>query len=224
MIERSTSPGSWALFSAGEPVAGGTFQSEGSRAPSWLADLKDALDALGVYPRDIASYVTATGPGSFSGIRSTLAALQGLALPRGTPIFGVSTAALLAWQFMESEKAPHVSVFGDARRRKIWLARFEREGNQMRIAAAAPRHDCDDFELTTLEDLPSLLPQGTLVVSPDWERLSDSLSAMSLVGVELRRQAALPDARSLGALFMSNPAGARRAPLPIYLHPAVSAT
>ena len=226
VVERSTRRPGWALFRDVACVLEMCADVEPSRAPGWLAELKAALDGANVSLADIDRFAVGLGPGSFSGTRAAVAALQGMALPGGRPLLGVNSAAALALRLLtaraaEGDTTP-VAVVGDARRDRIWCAVFgapplmawTRQG--MRPLS----HDAHDFALTTWADLPSCLPSDALIVSPDWDRIGARLTAL-FPAARLAAGDDTPTAADVGHLAISDPSATRSEPMPIYLHPAV---
>ena len=221
VIERSSPPGSWAVFRGRNRVAGGTFAASPGRAPAWATALRAGLD---VAPGALDRLVVGTGPGSFSGIRAALALAQGLALPRDRPVFGLSSAAALARRVAMQEARPVVAVVGDARRGRLWCAAYEcRPDGRLVLAASGrtPEHGGGDFALATWDTLAAAIPEVAYVVSPDWERLAAGFAARRF-GHASPTAAATPTADDLGALFLADETAARRDPAPVYLHPAVA--
>jgi len=261
VVERAYGNGSWALYDGRDRIAGGGFGAGLPRAPGWFAEVVAGLSAVGVVPQSLDVLLAGTGPGSFSGIRSVLAALQGLALPRGIPVLGLSSAAALARSVALAHGAETVAVIGDARRGTLWSAvcdvaasgEVAYRGNVENVEAPlrgslnsveAPLRGSlnnvstsstpstpstpstsstpstfSPFTLSTPAELPSAVPQGALVVSPEYSHLAQTLS--TLQGVQVVAEDLHPSAEDLAALYFSNPAAAVRDPLPIYLHPAV---
>ncbi len=229
IIERSTRHAGWALFRDTTCQRATVTDTEPARAPAWLAELGTALDEAGVPLATIDRFVAGLGPGSFSGIRAAVAALQGMALPGGSPLLGVSSAAALAFALLTERAASGhhtpVAVVGDARRERLWCGSYTLIHGQLRsctVAGVRPlTHDADDFHLTTVAELPSHLPPDTVVVTPDWQRLGTRLAAV-LPAAQLLPTERLPTAQDVGQLFLSEPDAARKEPAPIYLHPAVA--
>ncbi|HWS88521.1 MAG TPA: tRNA (adenosine(37)-N6)-threonylcarbamoyltransferase complex dimerization subunit type 1 TsaB [Pyrinomonadaceae bacterium] len=62
-----------------------------------LADIDRVLASAGVKLREVGLYAAAVGPGSFTGLRSGLATVKGLALTTGKPAVGVQTLHALAY-------------------------------------------------------------------------------------------------------------------------------
>jgi len=229
VVERSTSRPGWALFRDAVCQLEKVTDVEPSRAPDWLARLGEALDAAGVSLAEIDRFAAGLGPGSFSGTRAAVAALQGMALPGGKPLVGVSSAAALAFAMLSQrkERGSHtpVAVVGDARRERLWCAVYALQGERLVVCnwagARPPTHTAVDFTLTTWADLPRHLPPETAVVSPDWERIGARLLSL-LPASDLAAKPLTPAAADVGRLLLSDPAAAHADPLPIYLHPAVA--
>lgn len=228
-IDRS-SPGSGAAVFRDGSLAGvcRDVAGEPSRAPGWMADVVGLLTQQALDPKELGALCVGVGPGSFSGIRSSLAALQGLALPSGVTVFGVSSAAALAFRMLTGPDAPSVvTIVGDARRERLWVGSFRlSEAGGMEAVggdgrARAMCQSADDFVLVRSGDVASAVPPGARVASPDFGRIGAALNA-ALGGERVVQTAVYPDAESVGRLFLAAPDAARREPLPVYLHPAVA--
>jgi tRNA threonylcarbamoyladenosine biosynthesis protein TsaB len=61
-----------------------------------LSEIDRALDAASVGLREVELFAAAVGPGSFTGLRSGLATVKGLALTLGKPVVGVPTLHAIA--------------------------------------------------------------------------------------------------------------------------------
>ncbi len=220
-IERSARPPSLALFRGTACVCDRAFGPASAGAATWVREVADLLAEAGLRATDLGRLAVGLGPGSFAGIRSAIAFLQGLALPRDIPLVGVSSAAALAYDLTwPAGGARTVAVVGDARRGRLWCVVY-----RVRAAATAagpaialerapdqsPAHDASDFALVTPEDLPACVPADALWLTPDGLTLPHPA------------QTGTPTARQVGALALAEPSAARCEPVPIYLHPAVAA-
>ena len=191
------------------------------RSPKWFAELSAALEKSGCSVEDVDEFICAVGPGSFSGIRSALAALEGMALPGKKPVLGISSAAALAYEHRNAG-FECVTVIGDARRSTLWLTsfKFNSEGGLTLLDGNAPSQSADDFELITTDELAAKVPDGSLIISPDWDRigdlLSDKFSTERLVPEKLSSRASV--LAEMAELF---PELCKPEPMPVYLHPAV---
>jgi len=206
-IDRSSSIGSAALFSLEGALLASVSDSEAGYG-----------DAYGLFDRvlrdaDVSScavtrFAAGIGPGSFSGIRSAIAVLSGLALPSGASVEGVSSAAATNAVFRRRHpEADTVAVVGDARRGHIWVALFEPDTHA--------HNGIEDFVLIDHDAVASRIPSHAAVITPDMSRIGPLLiSAFS----EARVFAAIPTAEAVGRLALG---GCSATALPIYLHPAV---
>lgn len=244
ITERSASRAGWALFRAGVCMLQAVNEPSG-RDPAWLPALLSHLAAAGVAPTEIGRFAVGLGPGSFSGIRAAIAAFQGLALPDGKPLLGVSSAAAWARRLLSAQPpGMPIAIVGDARRDRIWCGIFvlvapeslssdgssfpsgtQESGKRLAVwqpsGLRLPAHDAADFVLLSLAALPGHLPPGTRVATADMERLAPQLSNILPSGT-LLSDAGLPTAEDVGALIAAEPSVARLQPVPIYLHPAVA--
>jgi tRNA threonylcarbamoyl adenosine modification protein YeaZ len=105
-----------------------------------------ALDAIGLIG-------VATGPGSFNGIRSGIAAAQGLALALGVPAIGVPTLEALAYQ--HAGRAATVVAVRPAGRGEYYAATYA--GDWSRWAQVG------DYRVGSAAEVLEGLAEGTLV-------------------------------------------------------------
>ena len=221
-LDRSSPFPSLAVFQGGRVVLAHSWPGEPSRAPGWLAEMRDLLATAQIPLEAVASFICGTGPGSFSGIRACLAAANGLALPKRLPVYGVASAAAVALAQAEAHSAESVTVVGDARRNRLWVVTYTVAHSSVRLAdGSVPTHTADDFQLVAAEALAQAIPEGTLVVSPDWERLAPVLQAAFGDTARLVCEPVFPTAEAVGRLALAEPSARRIEPSPVYLHPAV---
>ncbi|MFH1117358.1 MAG: tRNA (adenosine(37)-N6)-threonylcarbamoyltransferase complex dimerization subunit type 1 TsaB, partial [Pseudomonadota bacterium] len=105
--------------------------------------IKDLTETAGVRLDDVDLFGTATGPGSFSGIRVGLAVVKGLALALKKPVVGVSSLDILARQAV-GNGGPAVPVI-DARRQEVYTAVFSRQANDVTLLEGPYLKDLQDF-------------------------------------------------------------------------------
>lgn len=96
----------------GNTVYQAVFQSERSHNASLFHPLAKALDALG--RTETGLVVTGTGPGSYTGVRISIATAQGVALSCGWQVIGLPSICTGA--------VPSYHVLGDARRGMFYHA------------------------------------------------------------------------------------------------------
>lgn len=131
-LDTTTRPGSHALVRDGAVLvvqAGDAAHAHAERLPG---DVLASLTAHGLSPRDVDLFAVAAGPGSFTGLRIGIAAMQGLAFATGTPIIGVSALDALAYA-AAAQVAPKgaVAAWMDAQRGEVFAALY-------RPAASSP--------------------------------------------------------------------------------------
>jgi tRNA threonylcarbamoyladenosine biosynthesis protein TsaB len=78
---------------------------------------------------DIELFVAARGPGSFTGLRLGLAAMEGFAAAHGKPGAGVSTLEALAWKSGISDAV--IAPVIDARRGEVYGGLYRRDGETL---------------------------------------------------------------------------------------------
>lgn len=71
------------------------------QAEDLIPAISRLLEETGVSIADLDGYAVTVGPGSFTGIRTGLAALLGMTIVTQKPIFALSTLELTAWQLRE---------------------------------------------------------------------------------------------------------------------------
>ncbi len=213
-IERSSAIGSAAIFKDGVCLLETSVELRpGGIGPDACAMVTQVLDESGAGVETLSSFAVGLGPGSFSGIRSALAFVTGMALPDGLPIIGIGSAMAVAWGVMQTTGAASVSVVGDARRGSLWLTTCQRSGTSLKVT--------EELRLVPRDQLAAELPEASLVATPDWPRLGDWLKGQ-LAAERLLAQAALPRARAIGELALEQSVPRVEPPLPLYLHPAVA--
>lgn len=112
-IDLSTSRGHIAVVREDGSVAyEADFTSERSHNSMLYGPLAEALEVAG---DQLQSIVVGTGPGSYTGVRISIAAAYGVALSRGVPVRGLPSIAAL--------DGGAYAVIGDARRGKFYAAR-----------------------------------------------------------------------------------------------------
>jgi len=199
-IELSSRQGSIALIEAGEVVT----------EKSWVENFKnrqqlfDAMAELDVDWASVDLFAAGRGPGAFSGMRISFSVINSLAAPGGKPVYALNSGAALAAQV----GAERTAVVGDARRKKVWAGVFA--GGELE----------QEFQLLELDELAGFIPEGTLVVSPDHDRLEDLLQNFQTLE---NAAPVFPTAGKLGELVFQRLEKGIASELfePLYMHPPV---
>lgn len=211
-VERSTAISSACIFRGTDKLC--SVQEKDT--PAIRGDICTLVDAAlgeaGLEAGDCDRLGLGLGPGSFSGIRASLAFLHGMALPDGLPLQGVSSAAALAWQAMlTNPQLMETVVIGDARRNSLWLGGFRRENEILR--------ETIPLQAVPVVKLSEYLPLNVPVLSPDWQRLEPLIATLP-EGLCLQNPA-VPTAEAVARLLLMAEPPLVQPPLPIYLHPPV---
>lgn len=125
------------------------------------------------------------GPGSFTGVRISVAIAQGLAYATKLPLVGVSTLQMLATQANQQTGANDVLSAIDARMGEIYFAHYEK--NEQGIMALVSAEQVIKPELLTL---PSITATA---VGTGWQTYPDSVANIKSITCE--QSITLPDAR-----------------------------
>ena len=125
-LDTTTRSGSAAVIDSGRiraQLAGDATLTHGQRLP---ADLMRVIDQAGVALGDVNLLAVAAGPGSFTGLRVGIAAMQGLAFATGLRIVPVSALDALARAAADGRRA--VAAWMDAQRGQVYAALYAPAG------------------------------------------------------------------------------------------------
>ncbi len=115
-VDTTGDPGSIALISETGVVAEADLGPPGAFADVLFGAIEVLLGRAGVAVTDISAFASASGPGSFTGVRIGLTAVKGLAEATGRPAIAVSNLQALAY----FGTRPLRAVMIDARRGEIY--------------------------------------------------------------------------------------------------------
>ncbi len=131
-LEFSTETASLALLDGGAVAAEAAVDAGHRRSQGLFAAAEGLLRGAGWTFADVGAFAVGRGPGSYTGLRVSLTAARGWALPERKPVWTVSSGAALAAEiFAEQPEIPRVAVAGDARRGTIWAGLFARADGQV---------------------------------------------------------------------------------------------
>ena len=210
IVELSSQQGSLALYSDVQCLEDLTWQEQRFNNQRIFEEIHAALGRHDMQPADLDRLVAGRGPGNFSGLRISMAALKGLAMPHGVELCGISSGYALAWRTLKDEGVDRVTVSGDARRGTVWTGTFAMVNDHLKVET--------DWHLVPLTAFESSLPTEAVHVSPEWTRLGPHLSRTSRWITEDR----FPRAVDLDRVYhQRNQFDASEPFEPIYMHPPV---
>jgi tRNA threonylcarbamoyladenosine biosynthesis protein TsaB len=120
-------------------IVGDATRTHGERLPG---DLMRAVAAAGVGMNQIELLAVAAGPGSFTGLRVGIAAMQGLAMAAGLQIVPVSALDALALEGAgAADGRGRIATWIDAQRGEVFAALYDATGTNGLVAPTAlPPH------------------------------------------------------------------------------------
>ena len=218
-FELSASPCSLALLRDDDIAAERTWSAERSGGRHLFSHLNDLLKESGTEPERIDRYAVGLGPGSFAGLRMALTTARAMALPDSRKIYGLPSSELTARSLAARYALPSIAVVGDARRGRLWVARYTSLEPDRRVMD-------NPFHLTTWSELPALVEAMAAMATPHGPTLGARLKSVMPAGMRLFDQDAIPSAAMAGHWAprfgqedqRGNPATALA---PVYLHPAI---
>ena len=182
-LETATREGSVAVWDHGQCHAPASADPARTHAERLPGELLDALAVAGRTLADVDVFAVVSGPGSFTGLRVGIAAVQGLALATGRPVVAVPTLEALAAPLLR--RAPEdtlVVACLDGQRGEVFLAAYEAEpgGPETVIEplSATPAHAVERLRGCVRGRRVRLVGNGALRYAAAFEALGDvSISA-----------------------------------------------
>ena len=177
--------------------------------------LDSIIGATHVKPVDIDMFAVGLGPGSFAGTRIALSTAQAMALPGHKSVRGVPSGEVMAREISAQSNSDRVVVLGDARRKHVWYAAFDKHRENLKQE--------EPWALHPVEGLREVLRGPAVVVGPDWNRLGERLMEECPSNCTLIEENRSPTARGVG-LLVAEQMGTDvpdDPPTPLYLHPPV---
>lgn len=123
--------------------------------------IEQVLQEAGVEREAVECLAVGIGPGSYTGIRASIALAQGWQLVAGAKLLGISSMEAMAMEVADSGLVGPVLVVVDAQRNEFYLARYD-------IHAGGPR-EVGPLRLATLAETQSAAVQGQ-VIGPEVTR------------------------------------------------------
>jgi tRNA threonylcarbamoyladenosine biosynthesis protein TsaB len=136
-LDTTTRSGSCALVSDGRVLREEVSEDTRPQAERLPADLIGLLERTHVTLADVDVFAVATGPGSFTGLRIGIAAMQGLAFATAKPLVGISGLDALA--ALAPTQGTRVATWVDAWRGEVYAALYEGT-REIEAPTVAPPH------------------------------------------------------------------------------------
>jgi len=158
-----SSPQMSVAVAAGENASKATVLSEvietGTRAGSALGMVEAVLHDGRVEREKIECLVIGLGPGSYNGIRTSIALAQGWQLARPIKLLGISSAECVAAEAQAGEIFGRVGVVIDAQRNEFYLATWD--------INETTRSEIEPLRLASLDDLKKQQQAEEIVIGPE---------------------------------------------------------
>ena len=143
----------------GEPVCLSEVVETGGRAAKPFGMIEAALREAKLEREQIECLAVGLGPGSYTGIRASIALAQGWQLAREVGLMGVSSAECLAAQAQAEGIRGPILVVCDAQRGEFYLAAYELRG--------AGRRETERLRLATLLEVQQRAQAAGAIVGPE---------------------------------------------------------
>jgi len=146
----------------GTPVLLSLRTETGTRSVKALALVEAALREANVPREDIGCLALGIGPGSYAGIRVSIALAQGWQLARGVRLLGVSSVEAMVGQAHELGLRGRVHAAIDAQRQEAYLATYE--------LSEAGGKETSALRLAPMSEAQALVTAGEVVIGPEVDR------------------------------------------------------
>lgn len=130
-VDTTTNSGGVALSRNSEVLGVVMMKTPMKYSDKVIFNIDFLLDQLGVGINQVDCFVTAHGPGSFTGLRIGLATVKGLAQSLDKPVIGLSTLECLAYRFRHADSL--ISPMIDARRQQVYTGLYEIRDNLIEL-------------------------------------------------------------------------------------------
>ncbi len=214
-LETSTIRCSAAMVGDGMVLAETEWEDTATDHQRLFRGIMDLCALSGVRPAEVGCFAVDLGPGRFTALRTGVSVARGMALPDRRPVIGIDIGSAIAWQVWRGGAAGPIAVVGDARRNRLWIARFE----------DGARGPCVHTHYTSvpIQEAAGVLMRGDCLVSPDWTSIVDVLKTVAeKAGAVVVPEPCRPVARTIAHLASLKMATGEQAPTTIiYIHPPV---
>ena len=120
----------------GDPSAGNLLQKEGGREDQLGPMARQALSDAGWTASQLDAVAVGIGPGSYTGIRSSIAFVQGWSLALGLPTLPIRSDLAVAWSYFQStpNASSSIQIAAYAQREENAISSFHWDGKNLKEA------------------------------------------------------------------------------------------
>ncbi len=183
--------GTWAITSAGESLATG-------HAERLLPMVQSVMREARVTFTDLQRIAVSIGPGTFTGVRTGIAAARAIALATGKPVCGITSLGLMRATAAGTNEAllagRPLAVTVDARRGEVYIQLFSGDGTPL----AEP-------QILPVDAALALLPEAGVTLIGSGGPVLQAAAALSGWPFETLLPNLEPDARALAAVAHTLP-------------------
>jgi tRNA threonylcarbamoyladenosine biosynthesis protein TsaB len=167
-LDTSAARGSVAVLEDAKILAEIALDARQNHSAMLFSAVESALKSAQRAIADVNLWAVGIGPGSFTGIRVSIAAVKGFALVHNQPIKGVPSFDALALEARASlpRDCQNICVLCDAKREEVYHAVYDRDGRRAKDIGVGP-----------LESIADEVQQPTFFVGPDIEKFADDIGA-----------------------------------------------
>ena len=144
----------------------GEAMEMGGRNTAALAMIEKVLAQAKMEREEIEAIAVGLGPGSYTGVRSAIALVQGWQLARGIKMTGVSSVEAIAAGAQAEKIFGRATVIVNAQREEFYIATYE-------IAETVSR-EITPLKIVSVADVQSLAGKGEILVGPEAAKFSPS--------------------------------------------------
>ncbi|MCX7959063.1 MAG: tRNA (adenosine(37)-N6)-threonylcarbamoyltransferase complex dimerization subunit type 1 TsaB, partial [Deltaproteobacteria bacterium] len=137
-FDTSSDEGGIALLDKGEKIFHIRLADTNRIAENIYSLLKRVLLETNLSISDIDLFSAVLGPGSFTGLRVSLAAIKAFALALEKPVYGIETMKLMVFSALKIRNFERAFVMQNARREEVFLSLFDNELNEIEPVRIVP--------------------------------------------------------------------------------------
>ncbi|MEO5925520.1 MAG: tRNA (adenosine(37)-N6)-threonylcarbamoyltransferase complex dimerization subunit type 1 TsaB [Bryobacteraceae bacterium] len=170
-LDTTTDPGSIALARGPELLEEAVLKAPEGYGDILFLEIQKLLERHSIRLQDIECFASASGPGTFTGVRAGLTAVKGFGDTLGRKVVGVSNLQAVAWFGSGELRAPHL----DARRGEVYGGVYD---SQLRVVQGEVVMKFDEW----VAGLPAgAVPMGQekplarAIAAIAWERMQSGL-------------------------------------------------